>query len=113
MTTVSQNDTRRITAELRAVQADLKPLSGTVTPADKIGKHLIDRLRIATDNVAGCLVLAEHGLVSPVMVLGRTILESLFVTYWATLKKENADVVLRRECQEILHGGLCTSVRCV
>ncbi len=89
----------KVTRQLCIVRADLELLSGAVTPDNKIGRHLVQQLRIASDNAAGVVILTEHGLASPAMVVGRTIVESLFVTYWATLKKENAEIVLRRECQ--------------
>jgi hypothetical protein len=95
-------DTRRVTEELKTVRDDLELLSAMVTPDNKIAHYLIDRLRVASDNVAGCVILAEHDLAPPLLIVGRSIVEGLFVTYWATYNRENAEIVLRRERQEIL-----------
>ena len=96
------NNLSKAAEQLGTVRADFELLSATVTPDNKIAHHLIDRLRIASDNVAGCVILAEHDLASPLLIVGRSIVESLFVTYWATRNKENAETVLRRSCQETL-----------
>lgn len=92
----------RVTEQLSAVRADLELLNAEVTPDNQVARHLINRLRIATDNVAGCILLVEHDLASPILIVGRSIVETLFVTYWATRTEENAAIVLRRSCQEYL-----------
>lgn len=106
------NNLTRIAEQLRTVRDDLEFLSATVTPDKKIALHLVNRLRIATDNVAGCKILAEHDLPSPLLIVGRAIVESLFITYWATLQKSNGEIVLRLDRDEIvrvmksqLHGS--------
>jgi hypothetical protein len=98
------NDLTKIRDQLRSVLDDMQLLD--VPQDNKTARHLVNRLSIATDNVAGCVLLAKHDLASPLLIVARAIVESLFVTYWATLHKKNAEIVLRLdEYDEIMRVG--------
>jgi hypothetical protein len=92
----------RVTEQLGGVRADLGLLDAEAASNDQIARYLIGHLRTACDNAEGSVILANNKLASPCLIVGRSVVEDLIVTYWATQGKDNADKVLRRSDQEVL-----------
>lgn len=82
----------RLREQHKTVVGDLSPLEREA--ADQLARHLVDCLRIAADNAAGCLLLAEHRLGAPLVTVTRSIFESTITTYWATLDTATGRSVL-------------------
>jgi hypothetical protein len=86
--------TDKLRQQITVVTNDLPALDAEGASADDFARHLVARLRVAADNAAGCAILAEAGLAAPLATVARSILESLFVIYWALLSDENARTVV-------------------
>lgn len=99
-------DIANICAKLRkqitGIVDDLPSLRDQADANDQLARHLIDRLLVATDNATGCVVLAEHGLGAPLASAARSILESLFATYWSSQSDEAAASLLSAMRNEAL-----------
>ena len=84
----------KLRQQITVVTNDLVALNDEAATGDDFARHSVARLQLAADNAAGCAVLAEADLSAPLGIVTRSILEGLFVTYWATLSDENAQTVL-------------------
>jgi hypothetical protein len=76
--------------QVQLVVNDLPRLTEEIASDDVAASHFIDRLRIATDNAAGCALLADARLSAPFAAVVRSMLESLVTTHWASLNNSNA-----------------------
>ena len=84
----------RLSRQILTVEQDLPRLAQDLGPNDGFGGHLLIRLRIARDNAKGALILAQNGLGPPLITVTRSLFESLFSTYWATLNLQNAHTMM-------------------
>jgi len=84
----------RLNQQILTIEQDLPALSVHLRPSDIFGHHLLTRLRIAHDNAHGALILARNGLGPPLITVTRSLFDSLFSTYWATLNSENAQTMM-------------------
>jgi hypothetical protein len=84
----------KLQQQITVVRNDLPALDAEVASGHDFARHLVARLRVAADNAAGCAILAEAGLAAPLATVTRSILDGLFVTYWALLSDENARTVV-------------------
>jgi hypothetical protein len=84
----------KLRQQITVVTDDLPALDAEAASGDDFARHLVALLRVAADNAAGCVMLAEASLSPPLATVTRSILEGLFVTYWALLSDENARTVV-------------------
>jgi hypothetical protein len=90
---VSEQRLANLRKQVQLVLNDLPRLTAEIASDDVAASHFIDRLRVATDNAAGCALLADARLSAPVAAVVRTMLESLVTTHWASLNNANAEEI--------------------
>jgi Family of unknown function (DUF5677) len=78
---------------LELASEELPILETTADKSDDLAAYFIDRLRIAVDNGRGCVLLAVARLPAPIATVTRSMLESVFTTYWASLSDANAKLI--------------------
>jgi hypothetical protein len=99
----------KLRQQIEVVTSDLSGLNATAVASDDLTRYLVAQLQIAADNAVGCAMLAEADLAAPLAIVARSLLEGLFVTYWALVSDENARTVLlsfRNEQARILRNLL-------
>lgn len=96
--------------EIIEILGDTGRLKAKIDSTDAFSIHLINRLFIAIENTLGCVTLAEKNLALPLVIVFRSIFESLITVYWASQKLENASNLLaeeeRREISRIIRKNL-------
>jgi hypothetical protein len=106
----------RLRDQVQLVAEDLPRLTAQVASGDTAASHFIDRLRIATDNATGVVLLADARLSAPVLAVERSLLESLITTHWASISDSNTEEIItvarletRRLMRNILKKALLRS----
>jgi hypothetical protein len=87
--------------QVSRILADLPRLAAGASPTDPLANHLVDRLRVACENAAGCCLLAESDLPAPLLTVTRSLFESLISTFWASLSDDNARTVVEASQREM------------
>ena len=80
--------------QITIVMDDLPVLEAEAAACDDLARHLVVRLKIAAENATGCAILADADCYTSLATVLRSILEGLFVTYWASLNEENGQKIL-------------------
>lgn len=94
---------------VRGLLDDLPNLRRQVGPADEVGRHLLDRVLVASDFATGCALLGQERLAGPTASVTRSLVESLIGTYWASLDDANGRKIMdagRREAMRIMRLNL-------
>ena len=89
--------------------ADLPILRQQASPTDEVGQHLLDRVLAASDFAAGSALLGKARLAGPTASVTRSLVESFFGTYWASLTDANGRRIMdagRRELMRVMRLNL-------
>ena len=80
----------RLQIELDTIRRDLAELRPLVATDDVTGAYFIERVELALESMAGCILLAKAGLAFPLGILARSLLEMNMGTFWAASMPERA-----------------------
>ena len=89
--------------------ADLPVLRQQASPTDEVGQHLLDRVQVASDFAIGSALLGNARLAGPTASVTRSLVESFFGTYWASLTDANGRRIMdagRRELMRVMRLNL-------
>jgi hypothetical protein len=92
----------RLDAVVQEALRDVSNLRDEIDAGDEVGRHLVNRLLVATDYASGCTILARTGLGAPLATLSRTLFEGFIGVYWATLTDDNGRRALEATKREML-----------
>ena len=99
----------RVRVRVQDLRADLPVLRQQASPTNEVGQHLLDRVQVAADFAAGRALLGKARLAGPTASVTRSLVESFFGTYWASLTDANGRKIMdsgRRELMRIMRVNL-------